>query len=172
MPTFQDSDNKPQRKIIPEQDAIFCVTNWATSISKGRNTSGADVLELELEFEGSAAGGVAFENLIDAPRCIWRIDTFLKSAGVQIKKGQSFSWGPKPDGALGTYIDPIGLRGWCRVGVETYVPKSAACDASGKPLPGQEKQRNKVITFYTDKQKLPPNEALVKAAEEEEERPF
>ena len=167
MPTFNDSENKPPRTIIPEQDCVFRVVAWETSISKGKKTGGCEALDLELDFfgkDGKPLCAGAFEHLIDHPSCSWKIDCFLKSAGQQLRKGENFNWGPAPVGGHGRYIDPLGLRGWCKVAVDTYTPSNAAMGANGQALPGQSRQKNVVVTFYTDRTKIAPDEALRQAA--------
>lgn len=155
MPTFNDSNNIPA--VLAEGDFIFCVTGYNSKISQGQKTRGSDVFELELEIEPSEKRII--EHLIDHPSCNWKIDCFLKSAGVKLAKGEAFEFSEsKAQGAGCKYVDPIGLRGWCRVTQEIVPPRD------GK----KEFTVNKIGTFYTDKPKLAAR-VFEKA---EEDRPF
>lgn len=143
MPTFNDSENLIP--FVPEGDYVFCVTEFGQAISAGGKTAGATKYELALEIElkDGARGPRVFENLIDHPATAWKIDTFLKSAGVVLPKGAAFEFNADDAASNGAqHVPPLGLRGWCRLVVEEYPANSG-------------KRRNKVATFYTNKPKLP-----------------
>lgn len=149
MPVFNDSENVPQFQ--PEGDYVFRVDDFTIGISKGGKTAGAEKYDLELALEPS--NSKLFETLVDHESCVWKIDTFLKSAGIKLAKGQPFSFRRDEAESNGwAWVNPIGLRGWCRVFVDEY---------NGK-------KRNKVTTFYTDRPKLAP----VVPVETEEDTPF
>jgi len=144
MPTFKDSDNLV--RFVPEGDYIFTVTGFDQAVSAGGKTAGCTKYELELEIEiaNGARGPRVFENLIDHESCDWKIDTFIKSAGVNLAKGVPFEFTKDEADANGVqFVQPLGLRGWCRLIVEEYPTNSG-------------KKRNKVATFYTNKPKLAP----------------
>lgn len=143
MPTFNDSENLIP--FVPEGDYVFTVTEFNQAISAGGKTAGATKYELTLEVElkDGARGPRVFENLIDHSATAWKIDTFLKSAGVTLAKGEAFEFNVADAEASGArFVEPLGLRGWCRLVVEEYPANSG-------------KRRNKVATFYTNKAKLP-----------------
>lgn len=144
MPVFNDSNNI--LPLLPDGDYIFEVSDFECKLSKGAKTSGSDKYELELTFE---TGNRVYESLIDHPSCAWKIDTFLKSAGVKMAKGESFDFREDLARANGVrWVDPIGLRGWCRVGSIELPPKD------GRPALNV----NTITTFYTDKPKIEANE--------------
>ena len=146
MPTFNDSENLPP--FIPEGDYIFTVTGYERRISQGAKTAGADVYALTLAFDG---GGRVFSDLIDTPALQFKIDTFLKSAGIRLAKGEAFYFDQDEANANNArFINPIGLRGWCRLSIEEY-----------KGI-----KRNKVAIYYTNLEKLAPVK-LETASEEE-----
>lgn len=142
MPTFNDSENLIP--FVPEGDYVFTVTEFSQAISAGGKTAGSTKYELALEIElkDGARGPRVFENLIDHALTAWKIDTFLKSAGVTLAKGEAFEFNAEDAEAhRAKFVQPLGLRGWCRLGVEEYPVNSG-------------KKRNKVATFYTNRAKL------------------
>lgn len=143
MPVFNDSQNIPP--VVPEGDYVFCVVGFECGISSGGKTAGSDKYDVELEIEPS--GKRVTEFLIDHPSCSWKIDTFLKSCGIQLAKGEAFEFREDIASATGVrWVNPLGLRGHCRLYVEEYTPKG-----------GTEKRKaNKVAVFYTDRPKLEP----------------
>ena len=152
MPVFNDSNNIPE--LLPAGDYVFCVVGFTAGFSTGPKTQGADKYELELELEPS--GKTITENLIDHASCAWKIDTFLKSSGAKLAKGEPFEFiKSKAESAGVKWINPIGLRGWCHVVVEEYNKRD-----------GTKGKGNKVSVFYVDKPKLEPR------AIETEETPF
>ena len=156
MPKFNDSEN--QAPIQPDGDYIFRVIEFSSGISAGSKTRGSDDYKLTLELEPS--GAKVNERLIDHPSCDWKIDTFLKSAGVQIAKGAAFEFQENRAIASGVpFINPIGLRGWCRIHTETYAKKGEPAEDKGKWTG----KSNKVAIFYTDKPKLPRIDPPVEA---------
>lgn len=151
MPVFNDAENR-EFKIIPETDAIFCVKEFSCGLSTGTKTRGSPNYDAELEIEGH--GVVIPLQLIDHPSCNWKIDTFLKSANIQLRKGEKFEFQEdkaKEEGVR--WINPIGLRGWCNVIIDNYIKD------------GKERKSNKVGTFYTNMEKLP---AIVPEVSEED----
>jgi len=156
MPIFNDAENKQPNVIVPDGDYIFKVIGFATAISKGAKTAGSDVFDLTLEIE-NAPGTTVWESLIDHESTGWKLDCFIKSAGVQLDKGEGYSF-MKSEAAQKKWrwINPFGLRGWCRITSEEY---TGARD-------GKKHTKNRVAIFYTDKPKLSQVEI------EEENIPF
>lgn len=159
MPTFRDSENI-STVIVPEGDYIYQVRAMKHGLSTGQRTNGCTKYEMELVLEGHDS--TVYETLIDHDSTNWKLDTFLKSAGVRLAKdqGYDFRWTQaQADGV--TYINPVGLRGWCRVAIEEYLSKS-----------NEKKRKNKVLTFYTDRPKLPRVEQPDEVDEPGEDVPF
>jgi hypothetical protein len=153
MPKFNDSENIPA--LLPEGDYVFTVIGFECKISQGAKTRGSDQFEVEITI--APAGKRVIETLTDHPSCDWKIDTFLKSAGIKLAKGESFEFRKDMAEKSGVkWINPLGLRGWCRLFVEEYEKN------------GQKRKTNNVATFYTDKAKL---EAVVIEVPEDE-KPF
>ena len=140
MPTYNDSDNIEQ--MVPEGDYKFTVVQFDEGISSGAATAGSTMYKLKLEIaliKPGTRGPTVYENLIDNSKTAWKIDTFLKSAGIKIPKGTSFEFDKSAAAMKGVaHVNPYGLRGWCRLLVDDY----------------QGKKKNKVAMFYTDKEKL------------------
>ncbi len=150
MPTFNDSNNKLMFQ--PPGDYVFTVVKHEAKISNGSKTAGAPADNLTLEIKAkNGTTSVLYETLIDHPSVSWKYDTFLKSAGVQLNKGEMFELTADPNAI--NAINPIGLRGWCHVLVDEW----------------QGKKKNKVDVFYTDREKLPRVEI---ATYPEDEIPF
>jgi hypothetical protein len=159
MPVFNDSSNIPP--LLPDGDYVFTVKAFEIAISQGAKTRGSEKYELDLAIEPT--GKPVFENLIDHPSTNWKIDCFLKSAGVTIAKGERYEF--RQDVAKDSgcrWVNPIGLRGWCRLSQEQLPPRDNK--------PGEKPMTiNKVAMFYTDKPKLAP----VRVEQpEEEDKPF
>lgn len=144
MPTFHDSENIVP--MVPEGDYVFRVVEFTQGISKGGKTAGCARYELKcaIELPDGKPGPNFYENLIDHASTAWKIDTFLKSAGIALPKGESFEFAFDDAADRGVrHVEPVGLRGWCNLAVEEY------------PV-GSGKKRNRVATFYTNKPKLAP----------------
>jgi hypothetical protein len=135
MPTFNDQNNIPP--IVPEGDYVLAVTEFQIGLSKGNKTKGCEAYEVKFTVEDH--GNTVYETLTDHPSCSWKIDTFLKSAGVKLTKGERFDFNKAVAESNGIrWVDPIGLRCHAKLFIERY----------------NEKDRNKVATFYTDKPAL------------------
>lgn len=153
MPTFKDSNGIPP--LLPPGDYVFCVVDFEIGISSGGKTRGADKFDMTLEIEPN--GNKVNEVLIDHDLCDWKIDTFLKSSGIKLAKGQAFQFREDTAKEQGVpWVNPIGLRGWCRVKQET-MPKTEQY-----PNP---RTVNKVDVFYVDKEKLARR--VIEVAEED-----
>ncbi len=151
MPVFGDRENP--FKAVPNGDYILCVVGFECAISSGGKTAGANKYEVEFEVEGPPAvnGARVFENLIEHESCDWKIDAFLKSAGVALAKGEAFEFRADLAEASGVrWVNPLGLRVWATVRNEDY---------KGRMYP-------KVAAFITNKPKLEPREI------KEEDTPF
>lgn len=127
----------------PAGDYIFTVIGLEKKLVSSGKSSGSDMDALNLEIKNTkGATSTLFDNLIDTPKAAWKYDVFLKSAGVKINKGQSFSLTDNPDapadGTVSPEINVIGLRGWCQIGEDIY----------------QGKKKNIVACYYTDRAKV------------------
>jgi hypothetical protein len=159
MPIFNDSENKQPNVLAADGDYIFTVVGLKTSISKGPKTSGSDVFELTFELDRSP-GSTVYEKLMDHPSTSWKLDCFLKSAGVDLVKWEGYSFIQSEASSNGfKWVNPFGLRGWCRIGREKYTGSDQ-----------KEREKNVVVTFYTGKAKVPRVE--VQQPDEDEEAPF
>lgn len=143
MPTFNDAENKLMFQ--PPGDYIFTVIGHEKKLVSSGASAGADMDALYLEIIGvKKATSTLFDNLIDTAKAGWKYDVLLKSAGVKVTKGQSFTL--TDDAAVGPFINadgqinPLGLRGWCMIGEDTY---------NGK-------KKNIIACYYTDRAKLAP----------------
>lgn len=134
---FQDRENA---QTIEPCDAIVEVINYAIGVSQ---RGGHPQVILKLRVEGH--GNVIEEYLTASPNAGWRIDTFLKSCGVEVKAGENVEFDPdefeaaKAEGVL--CIELQGLRGHVSIIKE----------------PGQKdptKFYNKIGVWYTNKPKL------------------
>ena len=143
MPTFKNQENQTH-VLHPEGDYHFTVTGLETGIQSGSGkTVGSPFWELKLAID---KGGVVYEKLIDHPTCDWKIDTFLKCTNAAPPVGVAFEFDADAAASAGIHwIDPIGLRGTCRLIVEEYTKQGTT----------EKRKINRVGTFYTDKPKLP-----------------
>lgn len=149
MPKFNNSDNQ-QFTLLPPGDYVFEVMEMESGIQAGGGkTTGSMFWEFRLRLTkpgNEELRGSVWEKLIDHPSTGWKIDTFLKSAGAAPAVGAAFEFVEQAAIDSGcTWIDPIGLRGWCHVNVEEYTK-------SGET---EKRRKNKVAAFLTDKPKLP-----------------
>ena len=148
MPQFHDSEAR-EFKLLEPSDQILQVTGFNIGISTANGvTKGCEMYELELLAEGT---GVTFEDtLYDHPKCIYRIDLFLKAAGVVLAKGENYEFREDIAREKGVrWVNPIGLRFHARVKKEPWNSNA------GKPV-AEHKFSNRVEIFYTDREKLAP----------------
>lgn len=152
MPVFNDSENIPA--VLPEGDYSFCIVGMRCKISAGKTTAGCEVFEMDLEMEPSNKGVMEF--LIDHKSCLWKWDVMLKSCGVKLQKGEPYDLRKEVATQSGIrWINPIGLRGWCRL-----IQEPSSRDPK--------RMFNRVAVFYTDRPKLEPREIETS----EEDTPF
>jgi hypothetical protein len=143
MPKFNDSNNIPA--LLEDGDYIYTVTEFSSKVMQAGKTSGSDAYEMTVKI--APTGKPIPVLLIDHPSCDWKIDTFVKSAGVQLAKGQGFEFiKTRAEHSGVPWVDPIGLRGWCHVSVKT-IP-------ANPPKYPNTRDVNEVAVFYTDKEKL------------------
>lgn len=146
MPKYTDAESS--FKIIPEGDYILAVCEFHICLSTGAKTKGCDKYEVTFVVEGQDTK--VKEQLLDHPSCSWKIDTFLKSAGIRkLAKGQDFEFDEDTaDEKDVTWVNPMGLRCAAHVIVdETYISPTTK-----QPVP-----KNRVSVFYTDRPALPPD---------------
>lgn len=153
MPVFNDSENMPG--LVPEGDYIICVEKFESGIQTGGKTAGSEKYDLTFSIDG---GGRVYETLIDHPTCNWKIDCFLKSAGIQLRKGQAFTFNKSEGTNAMPFINPLGLVCSVKLIVDEY---------STKADPNTKKQKNKIAIFYTDRTKHPRRTVAASAAEED-----
>jgi len=143
MPKFTDAENKIYT-LLPEGDYKYMVTDWEIGISTGPLTAGSEKYTAKFTLIDHP-GSELRETLIDHPKTGWKIDTFLKSAGIRPGKDEVYEFNQRVAEESGVrWINPIGLRGWCKLIQEDYVTKAKVVI-----------KVNKIAIFYTDKEKLP-----------------
>lgn len=145
MPVFKNQENKVS-VLLPPGDYIYTVVNYESGLQTGNGkTAGSPFWELHLEItDPKKQTASVYERLIDHPSCDFKIDTFLKSAGVQLDPGTSFEFDERIAMESGyQHVDVIGLRGWCALVVDEYDKKG-----------GGTAKRNKVSAFLTNRPKL------------------
>lgn len=156
MPTFNDSEAK-QFSVNPG-DYILQILGFDKKISHGAKTNGCDLFEIKVgvEVDGRVVCEI-YESLVDHESIIWKWDVMLKSCGVKIAKGESYTIF-KPDATDSKrFIEIRGLRGWGTLRMKP--PKTA----------GEQSKFNEIAAWITNKAKLEP----VRFKEEEhEEEPF
>lgn len=150
MPTYQDSEASVF-KVVETGDYILTVFEYSSDISTGPKTRGCDRFNIVFNIEGTDSK--IKESLIDAESCLWKLDTFLKSAGIRdLKKGQGWHFEKDKAEELGVpWINPMGLRLHAHITKETFTNRA-----------GETKPCNRVGTFYTDRSALPPDPELRK----------
>ncbi len=148
MPVFKDSENRSY-VLLPAGDYVFRVVEMESGIQDKGKTAGSPFWELKLQIEGKDA--IVFERLIDHRDTDWKIDTFLKSSGAAPAKGHAFEFDQQAAAAADClWINPVGLRGWCKLEVDEYT----------KPGTTTATKKNKVAVFYTDRPKLPRHQEM------------
>ena len=147
MPKFTDAPAPVF--YVPEGDYVLQVTAFATKISTGKKTAGADQYSIEFLVEGHNCH--CDELLTDHPSCAWKIDQFVKAAGAAPPKGTEYGF---VKGCPGVFIPPIGLRLYAKLVVEEW--KSEKTGKTGK--------QNRVAIFDTDRGTLPRAEVPVEEA--------
>lgn len=149
MPTYQDSESAFQ--IVPEGDYILAVCDYSSDLSGGQKTRGCERFNLVFNIEGTHSK--LRETFIDHESCIWKLDTFLKSAGIRkLKKGQGWHFEKDKAEELGVpWINPMGLRCHAHVVQDNYTGSM-----------GNTVTKNKVSNFFTDRSALPPDAELRK----------
>jgi hypothetical protein len=141
---FTDQENK-EFTLLDDGDYPLEVVGYAFGVSG----SGADQVKLKLSPLDPALmevpkGAPVFQDMLTlSERAAWRADTFLKSAGIVVPVGADVEFDPSQRKRPGCFfVDLRGLRFWARVGREE-----------------SEKQKGKffqkVVTFYTNKEKIP-----------------
>jgi len=150
MPVFQDSENVSYELLKPG-DYILTVFEFTTDLSSSAGaTNGKDRFNIVFNVEGETTK--VRETLYDAPTTIWKIDAFLKACGIRnLKKGQAFHFEKEKAEQMGIpWINPMGLRCEAEIVNETY-----RSTRSGKDV-----VKNKVETYYTDREVLKPDPEL------------
>jgi hypothetical protein len=140
----------------PEGDYLLEVVETEKAISNGAKTRGIEQAELKCKFVRD--GGYLFdtltvpqdETLDDETRDFLenRVNTFLVSTSFPLEEGESINADMIAD------MSP-GLRGWARVIIDEY----------------NNKKKNKVLFWYTDKEKFPRTQTPAPAPATEEEEP-
>ena len=162
MPRYEDRENMPD--LIEPGEYMFKVLAIELGISAGAKTVGSDKFDLKLAIPAKG-GYVMYDALIDHDCISWRIDTFVKSCGIKIAKGQTFSFVKEDTGVPGEHC-PVGCFGWCVVRVSEFTTKT-----------GGKKSKNEIAVYLTDRAKIAREVPVVapesqSAHAEGEEDPF
>jgi Protein of unknown function (DUF669) len=127
MPVFTDEVNKTA---APKGEYVLEVLSREAKLSK----NGDPMHKLKLRVEGH--GAILFENLTESPKAQWRIDTFLKAAGVKIKKGETYEFDEeKAKENECRFVNVAGLRAWAQVIVNENDWNEVKMWVFGKALP-------------------------------------
>src|SRR4029450_503655 len=142
MPIFRDAE--PTGTIVPEGEYVLSVKRFEQNLSTGAKTKGSDMYEVVFEIEPGK--GQCIERLIDHPSTDWKIDLFLKSAGVQLTKGQPYEFNLERAKAKNArWVNPLGLRCWAHVVIESYEKRGGGVG-----------RKNAVAAFLIGNGKVPP----------------
>lgn len=133
MPKHTFTNSQPIPVILEAGDYILKVVEVVDGISKGAKTSGAE--QLEIKFEEDGTGKTVYETLIFHPSLAWKIDCFVQCFGIEAKEGEDIELDAE---AL------EGRKGWVALKIETH----------------NDKKRNRVAMFYTDREKFEQDEIL------------
>lgn len=146
MPIYTDAE--PSFKIVLPGDYILAVSEFKFGISTGPKTKGCELYEVLFIIEEHDSK--IKERLIDHPSCSWKIDTFLKSAGIRtLAKGQAFTFDEEEsETGEASWVNPMGLRCWAHL----IIDESYVSPTTKKVVP-----KNTIDLFYTDRAALPPN---------------
>lgn len=152
MPThqFRNEDTKlTEFVLLPEGEYVLEVIAAEVGISKGAKTRTSDQIELTLKAVQAAPGatlpenaGRVWETLIFHPSTDWKVDNFVKSTNLAQEPGQEVEINEET---------VIGLRGWAKVGFDTY---------NGK-------KKNDVKFWITNKEKFSRHRLQVPTEQEE-----
>lgn len=127
--TGQDNIAPP----VPEGDYIMEVVSFSTGITK----AGDEKVDLMVATDKSNSR--CMETLTFIPAAFWKIDTFVRSVGVEAKVGEELEI---------TADSVIGRKGWAHLTLSSY---------DSKKEPGKKVPCNKVAYWYTDKGPVPRN---------------
>jgi len=155
---FQDSENIP--RVVKDGDYIVEVIQADFGISK----KGNDMVKLRLRILPENV--MVFDTLVFTDDAAWKVDTFLKSCGVKLNKGDNVEFDPKnfndsrlqddlegdiapthgetydlSNGGNAVFVAIIGLRGWATLKGEEY------------PI-GSGKKTMRVVCWLTDRKKV------------------
>tara|TARA_R110002096_G_scaffold85353_1_gene196465 strand:- start:171 stop:596 length:426 start_codon:yes stop_codon:yes gene_type:complete len=123
--TFNNAQPIPD--LLDEGDYILEVIESVDGISRGAKTSGSEQFELKLREEKT--GKIIYETLILCDSLAWKVDGFIQAFNIPAVEGEEIELNAP---------DFVGLRGWVKLNQETY----------------NEKTKNRIAIFYTDKEKL------------------
>jgi len=152
MPVFLDT---PAFSLIPEGEYLYEVVDFNVDEEDKGKLKGAIkyILTLALHDEDGNDVGRIRDQLHEAPQLQWKFDQFIRScnavAEFKLSKGQCYEFvKDKAKSAKCPWIDPIGLRGHCKVAIEKFTMTSSR-DGSVKDA-----EKNKV-TFIDTKGMVP-----------------
>lgn len=150
MPTFK---NQTGFTLIPDNTICqFTVAEMeATMRDKGKTNGAMEYrLKLDLHNEDGDKIGTVRQSLIDHESTDYHIDHFLRASDAVgqygLKEGQAFEFlQSRAETKKVAWVDPVGLRGWCIIGVREYTSQKD----------GSMKKVNEVSRWLDDRAPLP-----------------
>lgn len=139
---FRDSDNLVM--LIEPGDYVLEVVGYELKLStKGDPQIEVDVVNVDPKTLDRIPGkSTKFKDTLTlSEKAGWRVDTFLKSCGIQIAKDAEVEFDPEQRDDGKVFVDLRGLRGWALVGQEPGTKDPT-------------KKFQKVVTWYTNKEKI------------------
>ena len=152
MPEYTDS--KEPKFYVPPGRYILCATEYAVKYRQTGKTAGSQEFEVKMEIESQ--GCAINEYFILHSSTIWRVEAFIRAAGIVLKKGQGWSFIKNEGLDKGwQWIDLIGLRVHAQL-IQDPQPNGRIY--------------NKVSVYYSDKGFL-PKRVMAEQAESPENAP-
>lgn len=133
MPKYVFTNQENIAPPVPEGDYVLEVVSFATGVTK----AGDEKVELMVATEGKNSR--TLETLTFNEAAFWKIDTFVKSVGIEAKVGQELDI---------TGESVIGRKGWAHLTLSSY---------KSKKDPAKDVPCNKVAYWYTDRGRVARN---------------
>lgn len=166
---FQDLEDEP-RELLPEGEYWFLVTHANVGIQTGKGvTTGSSYIQLKLLVSDSAGKHrtTILEKLIDYESVKWKIEGFLRASNYAQVVASELVAGMECDISPRTVV---GLRGKCRVAIETITKTLKGVDEStGRPL-SEDRDVNRIVQWLPNAKLERNNQVLQKYLELEKKQ--